>query len=199
MYASWIIALIAYFTLGKANILITPRLVWFILLIFVVYMVWIFSCTVSSITPVWNSTLKNILLSFFLYLSGYLLITDYVSRDKLITVYLFCSLLLSLYILNKYAVSYSQWYNSEIYLVAHKNQYGMILSAATILSFWGLPRASRRINFFITIVGVICSVTILYIQCRTALLALIIILLYHLKITNSKLLKYLIPFFLYLC
>lgn len=102
----------------------------------------------------------------------------YVSYEKLVGSYIAATLIFAIYIFFKYFRSYGQWQGSDYYLFTQKNSAGQILAVAVILNFFvfHFNRIGKVINLLLYAFDVFFVLLILLSHCRTALLALVFVL-----------------------
>lgn len=106
---------------------------------------------------------------------------------RIIFTYLFATVALSLYIHIKYIGTIEHWKSSEIYLVVQKNSLAQIICSAIISSYFILlkDKMSAIVKAVVLLTCIYLLLVLWLSQCRTAILAIVLIVLYNF-IFNAK-------------
>ena len=112
------------------------------------------------------------------YLVG--LFIGYIMNDQekwwlIIASFIVAGLIYSIYVLTNYFPGYSAWLSSQIYLYDSKNSFGQITGAASVFCF-GIFIFGKRKGYsaLLLAVGSFMTLTMLFCQCRTSIIGVVV-------------------------
>ncbi len=185
MYALWILALVAGIVINKFRIPCNR----FIIMYGIVLLVLGLECLVLSSTHTNSYALQVVPLPFICYLVGLLFeksIRENTIYNSLFAFFLVSFLMFS-YIFVTYIGSFNTWLNANYYIYEQKNSAAQIIGCTIILSFFLLQPKQKWVNVAKCACIIILFLFIIAMQCRTALVSLIVTaIVYYLTILHGK-------------
>lgn len=186
MHGSWI-ALIGLQLIIKRGILLRIRFTFIFLAAYFAYILFCLICYFSNSIFLENHYLKTLLVPMLVTFASNLMAED-IKRQEVHTlckVYVIGAIVYAIYVHLKYFASYKNWLSANEYIFASKNSAAQIWSTGILICILVIaPRSKNKILWYMI------SAYLLFVsaisQCRTALLALFIVLIVNILIHTKK-------------
>lgn len=186
MYGCWIV-LVGFLVASTHGLLPKTK---FNAIFLTTFFIFIFYCLICSLfKPAYlsNHYLRTMVIPLLVTIVGSYLYNT-ISTDeiyKLCCIYTITSLIFAIYIHFTYFASYQSWLSNNEYIFAQKNSAAQIWCTGVLIIYFIILPKSKNKAFWI-----IASIYLLFIsaisQCRTALLAMIVVLIYNVLVNTRK-------------
>ena len=186
MFGCWCIALI-YALIAKRALYINSYIKTFALSMLFVFIHNVICFFVYDRIQLSNY-LRNPLIPLFVFFTMFQ-VAGYINAKQfrnLLATYCACSVILAIYIYINYIPSLDNWLESQVYIYEAKNSAAQIFSSTVIILLLFFKDADKRFNIIKYGIVAYLLMMIIMLQCRTALLGLIVALAYYFLIKASN-------------
>lgn len=188
LYLSWIAFFILLLLRNKGTFIYTPFFVLFLSCVCIIFLINALGFLFFKYDVFPNNYLQVILIPLFIYFLG----VQTVRNNKLLinlrivaTIYCLLAIAFAAYLQAKYFPSISNWLSSVVYVYRSKNSAAQIFGSAIFILF--CLKTQKKYLTAIRFVGIAyLLLMILLLQCRTALLGILLSLIIYIFIINKN-------------